>query len=148
MKSNTTKPITIRELATHEVSQLLADKKFARLNPVSCSRCGEKTRFGRRMFEITGLAKNKQADDQTQGLIRFHFKQRHSIDFIFFRTHEGRFFVDSAVCDRCQSTAIVYDIELFDPDLISEVSKLTRRSEAQVTQDLKKISAMLEKDSA
>lgn len=109
------------------------------MKPVTCSRCGEKTCFVRRIFEITGVAKNKQADEQTQQLIRFHFKQRYSIDFIFFKTHEGRFFVDSAVCGGCKSTAITYDIELFDQDLISEVSKLTGRSEVQVKKDLTKL---------
>ncbi len=137
--------ITIRELSTHEVNQLLAEKRFAKLKPLTCSRCGEKTCFARRIFEITGVAKNKQADDQTQQLIRFHFKQRYSIDFIFFKTHEERFFVDSAVCGECKSTEIVYDIELFDQDLISEVSKLTGRSEAQVRKDLKKTYEILKK---
>lgn len=140
------KTITIRELATDEVNQLVAEKKFAKLKPATCRRCKEKTRFARRIFEITGVAKNKQADDQTQRFIRYHFERQYSIDFIFFKTHGGRFFVDSAVCGGCKSTAIAYDIELFDQDLISETSKLTGKSEAQIKKDLKKIYEMLKKD--
>lgn len=148
MKSNMTETITVRELATNEVNQLLAEKKFGKLKPVTCNRCEEKTCFTRRIFEITGVVKNKQADEQTQQFIQFHFKQRYSIDFIFFKTHEGRFFVDSAVCGGCKSTAIAYDIELFDQDLISEASKLTGKSEAQVKKDLKKTYEMLKNDLA
>jgi hypothetical protein len=69
MKSSMTDVITIRELTKHEMSQVLADKKFAKLKPVTCSRCGEKTCFVRKIFEITGVAKNKQTDEQTQQLI-------------------------------------------------------------------------------
>jgi DNA-directed RNA polymerase delta subunit len=53
--------------------------------------------------------------------------------------------VDSAVCDGCGSTRVVYDIE-FDQDLISEVAKLTGRSETQVKDDLEKVYAKLSKD--
>ena len=140
-----TKPITIRELAAHEVNQLLADRRFAKLKPETCSRCGGKTGFTRRIFEITGVAKRKQADGETQQLIQFHFKQRYAIDFVFFKTHGQRFFVDSAVCDGCGSTAVVYDIE-FDQDLISGVAKLTGRSETQVKSDFEKAYAKLSKD--
>jgi hypothetical protein len=91
------------------------------------------------------VVKRKQADNETQQLIQFHFKQRYAIDFIFFKTHEQRFFVDSAVCDGCGSTRVVYDIE-FDQDLISEVAKLTGRSETQVKGDFEKAYAKLSKD--
>jgi hypothetical protein len=49
------KSITIRELAVHEANQLLADRRFAKLKPEICRRCGGKTGFTRRIFEITGV---------------------------------------------------------------------------------------------
>ena len=85
-----------KELTSHEVGQLLTDEKFSKLKPLNCSQCGEKERFSRRIFEISGVPKSKQSEDKTQNYIRLQFKQQYSIDFIFFKTHEGRFFVDSA----------------------------------------------------
>lgn len=94
--------------------------------------------FSRRIFEIIGVSKNNQNDEETQNFIQYYFKQQYSIDFIFFKTHKERFFVDTAVCDKCKSTAIVYDIDLFDQDLISELSKVTGKPEFQIKNDLKK----------
>ena len=131
------KPITIRELTGHEANRLFADRRFAKLKPETCSRCGAKSGFTRRIFEIMGVVKRKQADDATQQRIQLYLKQRYAIDFIFFKTHGDRFFADSAVCDGCGSTAVVYDIE-FDHDLISEVAKLTGISETQVKIELEK----------
>lgn len=139
------KPITIRELTVHEVRQLLADKRFGKLKPETFTRCGGKTGFRRKIFEIAGVVKREQAEDETQNLIRFHFKQQYAIDYIFFKTHGKRFLVDSAVCGGCGSTAVVYDIE-FHQDLIYEIAKLTGRSDAQVKTDLEKAYIKLPKD--
>jgi len=140
------KPIKIKELTSHEVSQLLTDKKFSKLKPSNCSLCGEEKRFLRRIFEVNGVAKSKHSDDKTQDYIRLQFKQQYSIDFIFFKIHEDRFFVDSAVCDGCKSTAIVYDIDLFDQDMISELSKLTGKSKDEIIMGLRWTSNMLKND--
>ncbi|GJQ60749.1 MAG: hypothetical protein D8M57_04965 [Candidatus Scalindua sp. AMX11] len=140
------KPTKIKELTSHEVSQLLTDKKFSKLKPSNCSQCGEKKRFLRRIFKVNGVAESKHSDDKTQNNIRLQFKQEYSIDFIFFKTHDGRFFVDSAVCEDCKSTAIVYDIDLFDPDTISEISKLTGQSKEEIIMGLRKTSDMLENE--
>lgn len=138
MKNVLKETITIKELTSHEVSLLLEDKRFIKLKPTTCSQCGEKNSFTRRIFEIIGVSKNNQNDEETQNFIQYHFKQQYSIDFIFFKTHKERFFVDTAVCDKCKSTAIVYDIDLFDQDLISELSKVTGKPEFQIKIDLKK----------
>ena len=140
------KPIKTKELTSLEVSQLLTDKKFSKLKPSNCSQCGEKKRFSRRIFEINGVTKSKHSDDKTQDYIRLQFKQEQSIDFIFFKIYEGRFFVDSAVCGGCKSTAIIYDIDLFDQDMISEISKLTGKSNEDIIMGLRKTSEMLKKD--
>ncbi len=85
------KPTKIKELTSHKVSQLLTDKKFSKLKPSNCGQCGEEKRFSRRIFEVNREAKSKHSDDKTQDYIRLQFKQRYSIDFIFFKIHEGRF---------------------------------------------------------
>ncbi|MBT9163843.1 MAG: hypothetical protein DDT24_00763 [Chloroflexi bacterium] len=133
-----TKPIIIRELPANKVKQLLADKKFARFKPEACNQCGEKRGFMRRIFKITGVTKAKQGDDETQRLLQFHFKQRYAIDFIFFRTHGQQFFVDSAVCDSCQSTAVTYDIEI-DDEVLAKIAEYTGRSKAQVKSGLEMV---------
>ncbi|GAX61415.1 restriction endonuclease [Candidatus Scalindua japonica] len=140
------KSTKIKELTSHEVSQLLTNKKFSKLKPSSCNLCGEKKRFLRRIFEVYGVAKRKHSDDKTQNNIRLEFKQQYSIDFIFFKTNDGRLFVDSAVCEECKSTAIVYDIDLFDPDTIFEISKLTGQSKEEIIMGLRKTSDMLENE--
>jgi hypothetical protein len=140
------KTTKIKELTSHEVSQLLTDKKFSKLKPSNCSLCGEKKRFLRRIFEVDGVAKSKHSDDKTQNNIRLQFKQEYPIDFVFFKIHDGRFFVDSAVCGACKSTAIVYDIDLFDQDMISELSKLTGKSKEDIITDLRLTSNILKDD--
>ncbi len=130
-------PFTIIELAAHEVDKLLEDKRFSSLKPAQCSRCGNSTGFVRRMFQIVGVEENKQNDDETQQFLSFHFKQRHSIDFVFFKSHRGKFFVDSAVCDVCKSTAIVYDVTL-DGEFLSKVARLLGKSEAEVKEELER----------
>lgn len=82
-----TKTITVRELFSEEINKLLTDRNFTLLKPVNCNQCGQKDNFERRIFEITGVAKSKQADDETQKLLKYHFKHRYSIDFIFFKTY-------------------------------------------------------------
>ncbi|MBU1904123.1 MAG: hypothetical protein KJ573_11090 [Proteobacteria bacterium] len=132
------KPISIREFDAHEAGPLLADKRFGRLKPVSCTRCGKETGFTRRLFEITGVPKSKQRDDETQNLIRFHFNQQYSIEFVFFKGHGRKFFVDSALCSGCGSTAVAYDIE-FDDDLFAAAAKLTGKSQAETKKGVEEI---------
>lgn len=50
------KSTKIEELTSHEVSQLLTNKKFSKLKPSSCNLCGEKKGFLRRIFEVYGVA--------------------------------------------------------------------------------------------
>ena len=137
-----TSKISIKEITDPELKSLLKDTIFSRLKPVECSQCGEKVGFERRLFQIKGVPKGKHSDDEIQGIIRYHFKQNYSIEHIFFKTIGHKFIVDTATCGGCQSTAITYDIEL-SSDLISEISKLTGKSEFQVIKDLNKFAEKL-----
>ena len=101
--------------------------------------------FERRLFQIKGVTKSKHSDDEIQEIIRYHFKQNYSIEHIFFKTVGRRFFVDTAICGGCQSTAITYDIELTS-DLISEISKFTGKAESQLIKNLNVFADKLTKD--
>ena len=140
-----TSKISIGEISELEVKRLLKDTKFSRLKPVACSRCGKKTGFERRLYQIKGVPKSKHSDDEIQEIIRYHFKQNHSIEHIFFKTAGRRFIIDTATCGGCQSTAIIYDIELTS-DLMSEISKFTGKSESQLVKDLNVFADKLTKD--
>lgn len=140
-----TSKISIEEIPDLEVRRLLKDTRFSRLKPVACTRCGEKAGFERRLFQIKGVPKSKHADDEIQGIIRYHLKQKYSIEHIFFKAVGRRFIVDTAICGGCQSTAITYDIELTS-DLISEISKFTGKSESQLVKDLNVLTDKLTED--
>ena len=140
-----TSKISIEEINELEVKRLLKDTKFSRLKPVACSRCGKKTGFERRLYQIKGVSKSKHSDDEIQEIIRYHFKKNYSIEHIFFKTVDRRFIVDTATCGGCQSTAIIYDIELTS-DLMSEISKFTGKSESQLVKDLNVFADKLTKD--
>jgi hypothetical protein len=140
-----TSKISIEEITDLKAKRLLKDTKFSRLKPVACSHCGEKSDFERRLFQIRGVPKSKHSDDEIQGIIRYHFKRSYSIEHIFFKTVGRRFFVDTAICGACQSTAITYDIELTS-DLISMISKTTGNSESQIKKDLNALFNKLKND--
>ena len=140
-----TNKISIKEITGLEVKKLLKDTKFSRLKPVAYTHCGEKAGFVRRLFQIKRVPTGKHSDDEIQGIIRYHFKQSYSIEHIFFKTISRKFFVDTATCGGCQSTAISYDIELTS-DLISEISKFTGKSESQLIKDLNVFAGKLTDD--
>lgn len=132
-----TPPITITELTVDEANQLLTDNVFTSLTPSQCSQCKRTTGFSRRIFHIIGVPYNKHNYDDTQHIISLYLKQHYSIEFIFFKTHHRKFFVDSAVCNNCKSTAITYDI-VFDDKLFSRVAKSMGTSTAEVKDDLER----------
>ena len=77
--------------------------------------------------------------------MRFHFQHHYAIDAIFFKTYGQRFFIDSAACESCASTAIIYDIE-FDQDFIAELAKETGRPAAHIKRALERAYATLRKE--
>jgi hypothetical protein len=137
--------ITITELTVDEANQLLADKVFASLTPSQCSQCTQTTGFSRRLFQIMGVKHNKQTNDEIQHVISLYFKQQYSIEFIFFKTQHRNFFVDSAVCANCKSTAIMYDIT-FDDELFSKIAKSIGKSPVEVKDGLERMRNKLSLD--
>jgi hypothetical protein len=129
-----------RELTAKEISQLQQDKVFSRFSPTRCDRCGTTERFTRRILQILGIPKDQWSDDAIQGDIRGILYQRLGIEYTFFRTHKKGLYVDSAVCPKCQSTAVVYDIT-FDDDVLAEFAR-------RVGGDPKVIKAQLEEMAA
>jgi len=139
------KKISIIEIADIETKQILKNESFSKLKPVTCTKCGNQTDFERRLFQIMGVPKNQRSDDEIQGVIRYHLQQKHMIDFIFFKSHGRKFITDTALCMKCQSTAVSYDIEI-DSDLISMIAKTTGQAESQIKKDLDDISEKIKKD--
>ena len=120
------RPLQIRPLWEHEAAELTATAKFNTLRPVCCKSCGNTCDFGRRVFWIGGVPKAEQNSESTQALIAYHLKERHGVGSVFFKTHRNELYVDSAICKRCASTVIEFDIELSD-EVLAGVSRLTGR---------------------
>lgn len=123
--------IQIRMLTEQETAELTRSEKFNTLHPVRCTQCGNTQPFERTMFWIGGVPKAEQHDDSTQGRIAHHLKQRYNIVHVFFKTHRNRFYVDSARCTHCGSTAIEFDIALSD-DVLAAVAKASGMPLAEV----------------
>ena|SRR3990172_11960364 len=117
------KRVTITELNQIEVNRLLSDTVYSRFAPIKCYTCGVKKGFNRRIFHISGIQKDNQADDNTQNMLRYHFFHQNKIECIFFRTNAGKFYVDSATCQTCKSMNVVFDIAL-DDRLMAEYAKV------------------------
>jgi len=58
--------ISIKELNDLESKKVLKDEKFSKLKPVSCTQCGKEKGFRRKLFQIKGVPKSKQSDDDMQ----------------------------------------------------------------------------------
>jgi hypothetical protein len=87
-------------------------------------RCGNISDFERRVFWIGGVPKAEQTSDSTQAFIAYHLKERHGVGSVFFKTHQNKFYVDSAKCKRCASTIIEFDIE-FSDEVLAKISQLS-----------------------
>jgi len=80
--------------------------------------------------------------DNTQALIAYHLKKRHGVGSVFFKTYRNEFYVDSAICKRCASTVIEFDIELSD-EVLAEVSRLTARPTEKVRSEIEALAERL-----
>jgi hypothetical protein len=118
------KPIQIRPLSEQEITKLMNTARFNALGPTRCMSCGNTSDFERRVFWIGGVPKAEQNSDNTQALIAYHLKERHGVESVFFKSVQNKFYVDSAVCKRCASTMIKFDIE-FSDEVLAKISKLT-----------------------
>lgn len=115
--------ITVRQLSQTETNKLLADKVYRRFIPVKCNRCGEKSAFSRRIFHIMGVHKDEQNSDATQNMLSHYFYTQKKIEYTFFRGNKNKFYAESATCQKCKSTAVVFDI-IFDDAMMAELSKI------------------------
>ena len=138
-------PIGIRQLTEREVAALTGASKFNTLRPVRCTCCGNTCDFARRVFNIQGVPKTEQSSDSAQALIAGHLKERHAAESVFFKTFRGKFYADSAVCSKCGSTVVVFDIELTD-EILTEVSRRTGRPIEQVRADIEILSERIAKN--
>jgi hypothetical protein len=129
------RPIQIRPLTDLEAARLIENDKFNTLRPVRCRNCGNDRDFGRRVFWIGGVVKNEQNSDQVQYLISYHLKEKYGVGSVFFKSHRNRFYVDSAVCQRCGSMVIEFDIEL-TRDMLAAVSRITGRPVEQMMTEM------------
>lgn len=106
------KKITLRELSSQERDIILSEQRFNQLRPVSCSECGNRTNFSRRIFEVKG--KKLATDENARNLASYHVKTTYHCDWVFWKTRRKKYYIDSAICQNCNSTKIVYDLELND----------------------------------
>jgi hypothetical protein len=140
-----TMPITLKKLTEYEAAKLLKDEKLSKFGPYQCSQCDSKTGFGRTVFEIGGVIKEKEMDNDTQNVIQLHLKQRHGIDYTFFVTHKTGFYAYGAECKKCKSTAIVFDV-LDHEYMIRELCKLSGKSKGQVQSEFNSIFEKLKQE--
>lgn len=124
-----TKPVIITELNQMEVKRLLSDTVYSRFSASKCYQCEVKKGFDRRIFRINGIQKSQYTDDDTQNRLRYYFFHQYKIEYIFFRTHAGKFYADSASCQACQSMNVVFDVTL-DDKLMAEYAKMVRENAA------------------
>ena len=118
------KTIEIRALNDDETLATMNMPKFNSLKPVRCSKCNHRGSFARRVFAVSGVPKSKFSDDETQEAISAFITGQFGISHVFFKSPGSgtKLYVDSAICPECQSTKIVFDIEL-KSDFFREVSK-------------------------
>lgn len=138
-----TERIKIRELIAKEVSSLMASDKFKILKPIRCKSCGHEGIFSRRIFQITGVSKAKQNTDDIHNFLAYHIKKRYGIHYVFFKTHKNKFYVDSALCSKCGSTMVIFDIEITD-DIIAQMSKVTGAPIGKIKKNLDTIISQID----
>jgi hypothetical protein len=128
----------IIKLNANEIETLLRAPRFNSLHPVNCVHCKSLGPFERQIFRVKGVPKSRQSDEATQGLLAYHFREIHRIEYVFFKTNEKRYYVDSAVCIKCGSTQIVFDIDFTD-DFLSFMAEKSGLSIHEVRKKLEEL---------
>ena len=118
--------ITTTELKTVDVNKLLNDKDYNIFVPTVCNDCGNEKGFNRRIFLLTGVPKKKQANEATQNYLCEYFFRQYKIINTFFRNSDKKFFAESASCQNCQSTSIVFGV---DTDYFSSLLGFSKKNE-------------------
>jgi superfamily II helicase len=130
--------IRISELAEKEMAILLKDDKFNMLRPSLCHVCKNETSFRRRVFEVSG----NNIDEQAAHLACSHVSSKYKCETVFLKKNKRKYYVDSAICEKCGSTKIVYDIELND-ELFEAASKLTKVPHSEMKKDIERVLKVL-----
>lgn len=137
------KQMIIRELSKQQLEPLLKDNKFNQLAPVSCSECGNKINFFRKLFEVK--AKDLDTDEDIRNLACYHVKTKYGIDYVFFKTLRKKYYIDSAICSKCNSTKIIYDININD-ELLDKISKRINVPSSSIKKNLDSLLNSQKKD--
>ncbi|MFH1116718.1 MAG: PBPRA1643 family SWIM/SEC-C metal-binding motif protein [Pseudomonadota bacterium] len=129
------KPIQIRLLSKQEAASLTGTSRFNLLRPARCKNCGNTYDFERRVFGVGGVPKADRSSDDTQALIAYHVRENFDVGYVFFKTYRDRFYVDSAVCRKCGSTLVTFDIDLTD-EILAKASRIAGKPAEQVRADI------------
>lgn len=128
--------INVSELSAEEVEKILSSNKFNSLAPVSCKNCGNKKLFKRRIFKIEG--DYETGDDDSQNAVRYFMKHNYNLGYIFFKINNNENYVDAAICSKCNSNNVIYDIELND-ELFDELAKHFNIPKDLIKNEMRKI---------
>ena len=110
----------ISELTTKQVAELVKKPKYRSFGPTHCDECGCKAGFYRRVFHVADAPTEDSELDDYQNLMRYHMKQQYGFDFVFFRVNGDRHYIETAICPDCNSSKVVFDIEL-SPGMLAKV---------------------------
>lgn len=125
-------PLQVFELSVQKIEELIQNEKFDSLKPVQCDECKSKTGFTRKIF----MLRNYRNDDYN--LLSYHFFESKKIKSFFLKTIKRKRYIDSAICERCKSTKIVFDIE-FTPKFLKTASEFLNISEDKLKNDLEAV---------
>ncbi len=139
--------INIELLNDGETIDVLKLSKFNFIKPVRCEDCGHRTDFVRKVFRITGVKKEEHCDDGIQGIISSYIKKEYGMTHVLFKSPLDKFYADSACCPMCQSTRIMFDIELTD-EFLDKVAKMTGQPPKEILRDMNEIAKRIERTQA
>ena len=114
-----------------ETAALTEAEPFNCLAPTKCIACGSTGPFTRQVFRIHGVPESKRSDDDHQEAVRRILFHRHKVGYVFFKTHQNSFYSDSAICCKCGSPNVEFDIEFTDA-LLASMAALTGQSAADI----------------
>ena len=112
----------VSELTKSQVAKLEKNPKYGNFGPSHCDECSCRAGFLRRVFDVAGAPTDDGEMDEYQNLMRDHMKRKHGLDYVFFRIVGGRQYIEGAICPDCNSSRVVFDIEL-SPDMNAELSR-------------------------
>lgn len=114
-----------------ETAALTESEHFNRLAPTKCTACGSTGPFTRQVFRIHGVPESKQRDDGHQEAVRHILFHQHNVGHVCFKTYQNDFYSDSAICCKCRSPEVEFDIEFTD-DLLASMAALSGQSAAEI----------------